>query len=93
MAESCREATMTTPGAIEVARLLAAMRDNGCRACAMETSSHALGPGPRRRRSFCRRRRSPTSPAIIWIITATMENYAAAKARLFECSMKTPSRS
>jgi UDP-N-acetylmuramoyl-L-alanyl-D-glutamate--2,6-diaminopimelate ligase len=36
------EAEMTTPGAIDVARYLAAMRDNGCRACAIETSSHAL---------------------------------------------------
>ncbi|MGD0769740.1 MAG: UDP-N-acetylmuramoyl-L-alanyl-D-glutamate--2,6-diaminopimelate ligase [Tepidisphaeraceae bacterium] len=40
-----REANMTTPGAIDVAQLLAAMRDNGCRACVMETSSHALHQG------------------------------------------------
>jgi UDP-N-acetylmuramoyl-L-alanyl-D-glutamate--2,6-diaminopimelate ligase len=39
---SRREAQMTTPGAIEIAQLLASMRDNGCRACAIETSSHAL---------------------------------------------------
>lgn len=37
-----REAQMTTPGSAEVAQLLAAMRDNGCQACAIETSSHAL---------------------------------------------------
>jgi UDP-N-acetylmuramoyl-L-alanyl-D-glutamate--2,6-diaminopimelate ligase len=37
-----READMTTPGAVDVARHLAAMRDNGCKACAIETSSHAL---------------------------------------------------
>jgi UDP-N-acetylmuramoyl-L-alanyl-D-glutamate--2,6-diaminopimelate ligase len=37
-----REAEMTTPGAIQVAECLAAMRDNGCKACAIETSSHAL---------------------------------------------------
>ncbi|HEX8342524.1 MAG TPA: UDP-N-acetylmuramyl-tripeptide synthetase, partial [Tepidisphaeraceae bacterium] len=36
------EAEMTTPGAVDVARLLARMRDNGCRACAIEASSHAL---------------------------------------------------
>jgi UDP-N-acetylmuramoyl-L-alanyl-D-glutamate--2,6-diaminopimelate ligase len=36
------ESEMTTPGAVQVAELLAAMRDNGCRACAIETSSHAL---------------------------------------------------
>jgi UDP-N-acetylmuramoyl-L-alanyl-D-glutamate--2,6-diaminopimelate ligase len=40
-----RESDLTTPGAIEIARLLAAMRDHGCRACAMETSSHALHQG------------------------------------------------
>ncbi|HVT88138.1 MAG TPA: UDP-N-acetylmuramoyl-L-alanyl-D-glutamate--2,6-diaminopimelate ligase [Tepidisphaeraceae bacterium] len=38
-------AEMTTPGAIQVAQLLAAMRDNGCKACAIETSSHALHQG------------------------------------------------
>ena len=27
------ESEMTTPGAIQVAELMAAMRDNGCRAC------------------------------------------------------------
>jgi len=40
-----REAMMTTPGAIDVAKLLAAMRNNGCRGCAMEVSSHALHQG------------------------------------------------
>jgi UDP-N-acetylmuramoyl-L-alanyl-D-glutamate--2,6-diaminopimelate ligase len=37
-----RQAEMTTPGAVDVARHLAAMRDNGCKACAIEASSHAL---------------------------------------------------
>jgi UDP-N-acetylmuramoyl-L-alanyl-D-glutamate--2,6-diaminopimelate ligase len=37
-----READMTTPSAVEVARLLGTMRDRGCRAAVMETSSHAL---------------------------------------------------
>jgi len=36
------ESEMTTPGAVQVAELLAKMRENGCRACAIETSSHAL---------------------------------------------------
>ena len=39
------EADMTTPGAIRVSELLATMRDNGCRACAIEASSHALDQG------------------------------------------------
>jgi len=40
-----REAEMTTPSATRIAELLAAMRDNGCGACAMEVSSHALDQG------------------------------------------------
>jgi UDP-N-acetylmuramoyl-L-alanyl-D-glutamate--2,6-diaminopimelate ligase len=36
------ESTLTTPGPCELAELLASMRDKGCRACAMEVSSHAL---------------------------------------------------
>ncbi len=36
------ESNMTTPGAIQVAELLQTMRSNHCRACAIETSSHAL---------------------------------------------------
>lgn len=36
------EASMTTPPSTEVARLMAAMRHNGCHACAIEVSSHAL---------------------------------------------------
>lgn len=36
------ESDMTTPGAVRVAQLLATMRLNHCRACAIETSSHAL---------------------------------------------------
>jgi UDP-N-acetylmuramoyl-L-alanyl-D-glutamate--2,6-diaminopimelate ligase len=37
-----REATHTTPEAPEVQSLLREMADRGCRACAMEVSSHAL---------------------------------------------------
>lgn len=36
------EAAMTTPAAGDVAAMLAAMRDNGCAACVIEVSSHAL---------------------------------------------------
>ena len=36
---------LTTPGAIELAALLARMRDNGCTGVSMETSSHALDQG------------------------------------------------
>ncbi|MGE9268627.1 MAG: UDP-N-acetylmuramoyl-L-alanyl-D-glutamate--2,6-diaminopimelate ligase, partial [Verrucomicrobiales bacterium] len=37
-----RPATHTTPGALELQGLLADMRDNGCHAVVMETSSHGL---------------------------------------------------
>jgi UDP-N-acetylmuramoyl-L-alanyl-D-glutamate--2,6-diaminopimelate ligase len=78
-----QEAAMTTPGAIELARLLAAIRDNGCRACAMETSSHALDQGRLDGIRF--------AGAAFTNLTrdhldyhGQMENYAAAKAKLFE---------
>jgi UDP-N-acetylmuramoyl-L-alanyl-D-glutamate--2,6-diaminopimelate ligase len=77
------EATMTTPSATEIAGLLATMRDNGCRACAMEVSSHALDQGRAAGVRF--------AAAAFTNLTGdhldyhkTMENYAAAKARLFE---------
>jgi UDP-N-acetylmuramoyl-L-alanyl-D-glutamate--2,6-diaminopimelate ligase len=35
-------AELTTPPAVELSRLMRAMADNGCRACVMEASSHAL---------------------------------------------------
>ena len=37
-----RESTMTTPGPVELADLMANMRNKGCRAVAIEVSSHAL---------------------------------------------------
>jgi UDP-N-acetylmuramoyl-L-alanyl-D-glutamate--2,6-diaminopimelate ligase len=77
------EATMTTPGPIGVARLLATMRDNGCAACAMEVSSHALHQGRVAGIDF-------TAAAFTNLTRdhldyhRTMKNYAAAKAILFE---------
>src|SRR2546423_418999 len=40
-----READQTTPSAIDVASYLGAMRDHGCKASAIEVSSHALDQG------------------------------------------------
>jgi UDP-N-acetylmuramoyl-L-alanyl-D-glutamate--2,6-diaminopimelate ligase len=77
------EATMTTPAACDIAELLGAMRDKGCRACAMEVSSHALDQGRVAGVHF--------AGAAFTNLTGdhldyhkTMEHYAAAKARLFE---------
>ncbi len=76
-------ATMTTPGAVEVAGLLARMRDAGCRSCAMEVSSHALDQRRADGVSF--------AGAAFTNLTGdhldyhrTMDQYAAAKAKLFE---------
>ena len=78
-----REASMTTPSATEIAQLLAAMRDNGCGACAMEVSSHALDQGRVAGVRF--------AAAAFTNLTGdhldyhkSMDNYAAAKARLFQ---------
>lgn len=40
-----RDASHTTPGAVEMQSILKSMKDNGCRAVAMETSSHGLEQG------------------------------------------------
>ncbi|MGC8559793.1 MAG: UDP-N-acetylmuramoyl-L-alanyl-D-glutamate--2,6-diaminopimelate ligase [Phycisphaerae bacterium] len=73
---------MTTPGAVELSRLLAAMRDNGLVAVAMEASSHALDQD--------RLAGVNVSVAMFSNLTGdhldyhgTMERYAAAKAKLF----------
>jgi UDP-N-acetylmuramoyl-L-alanyl-D-glutamate--2,6-diaminopimelate ligase len=78
-----KEAVMTTPGAIELADLFATMRDKGCRACAMEVSSHSLHQGRVAGIRF--------AGAAFTNLTGdhldyhkTMDEYAAAKARLFE---------
>jgi UDP-N-acetylmuramoyl-L-alanyl-D-glutamate--2,6-diaminopimelate ligase len=79
----CRPAEMTTPSATQIAELLADMRDNGCRACAIEVSSHALDQGRVAGARF--------AAAAFTNLTRdhldyhkSMEEYAAAKARLFE---------
>jgi UDP-N-acetylmuramoyl-L-alanyl-D-glutamate--2,6-diaminopimelate ligase len=77
------EASHTTPEASEVQRLLREMVRNGCRACAMEVSSHALA---QRRVAHLR-----LGAAIFTNLTrdhldfhGDMQNYFAAKRRLFE---------
>jgi UDP-N-acetylmuramoyl-L-alanyl-D-glutamate--2,6-diaminopimelate ligase len=76
------ESTMTTPAAADVASLLARMRDRGCRACAMEVSSHSLHQGRVAGATF--------AGAAFTNLTGdhldyhgSMDAYAAAKATLF----------
>jgi len=80
-AESTR-ASLTTPGPIELAHALGRMVRNGCSACAMEVSSHALDQGRADALRF--------QTAIFSNLTGdhldyhkTMESYAAAKRQLF----------
>ena len=80
--KSRSEATLTTPGAVETAGLLAKMKANGCRACAIEASSHALDQS--------RLAGVHIAAAAFTNLTLdhldyhkTMDAYAAAKARLF----------
>ena len=77
-----RPATMTTPGPVATAGLLGDMADNGCRAAAMEVSSHALSQRRVAGVEF--------AAAAFTNLTGdhldfhgTMEAYAEAKARLF----------
>ena len=77
------EAEMTTPSATQIARLLAGMRDNGCRACAMEVSSQALYQVRAAGVRF--------AGAAFTYLTGdhldyhkTMDHYASSKAKLFE---------
>jgi UDP-N-acetylmuramoyl-L-alanyl-D-glutamate--2,6-diaminopimelate ligase len=80
--KSAVEATMTTPGATELASLFATMRTNGCQAAAIETSSHSLVQGRVSAIQF--------AGAGFTNLTGdhldyhkTMDAYAAAKAELF----------
>ncbi len=77
------QADLTTPGAIDIAKYLAAMVDNGCAAAVMEVSSHALHQGRAQALDF--------SVAVFTNLTGdhldyhkTMDAYADAKAILFE---------
>jgi UDP-N-acetylmuramoyl-L-alanyl-D-glutamate--2,6-diaminopimelate ligase len=76
-------AHMTTPPAIEISRTLSMMVEGGCQAAALEVSSHALDQK--------RADALPFAAAVFTNLTGdhldyhkTMEEYAAAKARLFE---------
>ncbi|HST31624.1 MAG TPA: UDP-N-acetylmuramoyl-L-alanyl-D-glutamate--2,6-diaminopimelate ligase [Chthoniobacterales bacterium] len=76
-------AARTTPESLDLQELLAQMRDAGCRAAAMEVSSHALAQE--------RVRDIEWDAAIFTNLTQdhldyhrTMENYFEAKAKLFE---------
>jgi UDP-N-acetylmuramoyl-L-alanyl-D-glutamate--2,6-diaminopimelate ligase len=78
-----REATRTTPEAPEVQALLREMVDRGCRACAMEVSSHAL--------SLKRVEGTMFAAGVFTNLTrdhldfhADMDEYFRAKRRLFE---------
>lgn len=82
-------ATHTTPESLEIQGLLATMRDNGCRACAMEVSSHALDQD--------RTHGLPFAAAVFTNLTqdhldyhVTMEKYFEAKVRLFEQAAAEP---
>lgn len=76
-------AVMTTPPAIELSRTFATMSETGCSAAAMEVSSHALDQ--RRVGAFTFKIAAFTNLTGDHLdYHKTMENYAAAKARLFE---------
>lgn len=78
-----KPATHTTPESLEIQGLLAEMRDNGCRACVMEVSSHALDQERVHGLDF--------ATGVFTNLTqdhldyhGTMEKYFVAKTRLFE---------
>ena len=77
------EASMTTPGAIDVADLLGTMRDNGCKACAIETSSHALEQHRVAGVTFAGAGFTNLTQDHL-DYHKTMDAYGAAKAKLFE---------
>ncbi len=86
--QSAIESEMTTPSAIDVAALLGRMVANGCKAAAMEVSSHALHQGRVAGATF--------AGAAFTNLTGdhldyhgTMDAYAAAKAILFHSLPKS----
>jgi UDP-N-acetylmuramoyl-L-alanyl-D-glutamate--2,6-diaminopimelate ligase len=78
-----READQTTPSAIDVANHLAAMRNHGCQAAGIEVSSHALDQGRVAGIRFAGAAFTNLSGDHM-DYHQTMENYAAAKSRIFE---------
>lgn len=81
--ERRREATHTTPDALALGEMLREMVEAGCRACALEVSSHALEQERVRAQRF--------AAAVFTNLThehldyhGSLEAYRAAKARLFE---------
>jgi UDP-N-acetylmuramoyl-L-alanyl-D-glutamate--2,6-diaminopimelate ligase len=77
------ESEMTTPGAVQVAELLAAMRAHGCRTCAIETSSHALEQKRVAGVEFAAGAFTNLTRDHL-DYHKTMDHYAGAKAKLFE---------
>ncbi len=78
-----RAASLTTPGAIDISRILHRMVDHGCDSCVMECSSHALDQGRCDGLTF--------DVAVFTNLTGdhldyhgTMEAYADAKGKLFK---------
>ncbi len=76
-------AQLTTPGGLQLISLFARMVANGCDSCVMEVSSHALDQGRVATLNF--------AVGLFSNLTGdhldyhkTMDNYAAAKAKLFE---------
>ena len=85
-------ASHTTPESLEIQGLLAGMRGNGCRACVMEVSSHALDQD--------RIHGLPFAAAIFTNLTqdhldyhGTMEKYFEAKVKLFQITADSSKRS
>src|SRR5258706_11463249 len=78
-----READQTTPSAIDGAQGLSSMRQHGCKAAGIEVSSHALDQGRVAGVRFAGAAFTNLSGDHM-DYHQTMENYAAAKARIFE---------
>lgn len=80
---SVSPASLTTPPAVEISRTLGVMVDAGCGACALEASSHALDQGRVAGLRFaCAVFTNLTGDHLDY--HGTLEEYASAKARLFE---------
>lgn len=77
------ESDLTTPGAIDLSRMFASMRDNRCTAAAMEVSSHSLAQGRVASVQFAGAGFTNLTGDHL-DFHGTMDDYAAAKAKLFE---------